>query len=213
MKKYFLCILMLSVIMLWTYNSEAARPFATDDAGTVEYKMSEVEMGYTWGDEEGILEFDYVYGLTERMDIGISFGYTIETESKNSFTPAELSLKFAIVPDICSASFAYEFGESIYDINLICTKVFGQVEVDANLGYLVNEDDENLVTYAVALIWAIDEKFAIGTELLGDETGVQNLLVGMRYHIKEGLSVDAGFSKGVGDDVNNTITVGLHFEF
>ena len=213
MKKYLWCILMLSVIMLWTHNSEAARPFATDDAGTVEYRMSEVEVGYTWGDEEGLLELNYVYGLTKIMDIGIGFGYAVETETKNSFTPAELSLKFALVPDICSASFAYEFGEAVYGMNLIFTKTFRQVEADVNLGYSVIEDDENLMTYAVALIWAANEKFALGTELLGDETGVQSLLIGMRYHIKDGLSVDAGFSKGIGDDVNNAITAGLHFEF
>lgn len=213
MKKH-LRYLAVGLIIMWGCSSEAARPFATDDTGIVEREKHELEAGYTWGEGDGAFELGFKHGLTERMDIGVGFGYTVETKPEECFTPAELSLKFALAPDLFSVSFAHEFGEAAYDINLIFTRVLGPIEIDANLGYSATGDDEKgLMTYAVALILATGEKFDIGAELLGDETDVQNLLVGARYHIKEGFSLDMGFSKGLGDDIKDTITVGLHYEF
>jgi hypothetical protein len=215
MNKYFWYMLMFGLIIMWAYNSEAARPFATDDAGTVPAGGYELEAGYDWGEEEGVFGVGFKHGLTEKMDIGVGFGYRIETEPENSFTPAELSLKFALIPDLLAVSFAHEFGDdSAYTLNSSMTKIFGPVEVSANLGYEATGDEEDgLTIYALSLILASGENFDIGAELLGDEDDLQNLLIGARYHIKEGFSIDAGFSKGIGDDIDDMVTAGFHYEF
>jgi hypothetical protein len=207
-------MLMFGLIMMWTHNSEAARPFATDDAGTVPAGGYELEAGYDWGEEEGVFGVGFKHGLTEKMDIGVGFGYTIETEPEDSFTPAELSLKFALIPDLLAVSFTHEFGDSNYALNSIFTRAFGPLEVNANLGYSATGTEENgLMTYALSLILGTGENFDIGAELLGDEDNLQSLLIGARYHIKEGFSLDVGFSKGIGDDIDDMVTAGFHYEF
>ncbi len=215
LQKHFWYILLFGLIIIWTYKGEAARPFGTDDAGTVEKGGFELEAGYNWGEEEGTLELGFKHGVTERMDIGIGFGYNVETEPENNLTAAEISLKFSIVPDILAASFTHEFGGSSYDLNAAFTKIFGPLEFDANLGYSVVDVDagEGMITYGLALILATGEKIDVGTEILGNEDDLQSLLVGLRYKIREGLNLDVGFSQGIGEDVENTATFGLHYEF
>jgi hypothetical protein len=214
MKKHFRYVLMFGLIMVWAYNSEAARPFATDDAGTVPAGGYELEAGYDWGEVEGMLGLGFKHGLTKKMDIGVEFGYTIETEPEDRFTPAELSLKFALIPDFLAVSFAHEFGDSVYTLNSSMTKTFGPVEVSANLGYeATGDEEEGLTTYALSLILTVGNRFDIGSEILGDENDLQVLLFGMRYKISEGFNIDAGFSKGIGEDVEDLITIGLHYEF
>jgi hypothetical protein len=47
-----------------------ARPFATDDAGTVSVAGYELEIGYDFGQDEGILGLSFKHGLTPKMDVG-----------------------------------------------------------------------------------------------------------------------------------------------
>jgi len=214
MNKYFRCILMFGLIMLWTYNSEAARPFATDDAGTVLAGGYELEAGYDWGEKEGVFGVGFKHGLTEKMDIGVGFGYTIETEPENCITPAELFLKFALIPDLLAVSFAHEFGDSAYILNGIITKAFGPLEVSANVGYeATGGEEDGLATYALSLIFAAGERFDIGTEILGDEDDLQVLSFGMKYRLCEGFYVDTGYSRGLGENLEDITTIGLHWEF
>ncbi|MEO0122729.1 MAG: hypothetical protein ABIL69_01830 [candidate division WOR-3 bacterium] len=188
-------------------NLYGARPFGTDDAGTVAQNSYELEVGYDIWKEIGMFDLGFKHGLTEKMDIGIGFGFNIVSEPKNSFVPAELAFKYSLVPDFLAASFVAEIGGSAYALNGILTRGFGPIELDANLGYTTGDSS---ITYAGAFIYSI-EKFAFGGEVLGDKKA-QNWLLGGRYTIKDGLMVDAGFASDFKFEAK-TATFGVHYEF
>jgi hypothetical protein len=185
----------------------AARPFGTDDAGTVAAGAFEIESGYDLWDETGTAGVGFKHGVTEKMDIGIGFGFNVVSEPKNSFLPSELCLKYAIVPDMIAASFAAEIGSSSYVLNGILTRCIGNLELDANLGYATGDSS---VTYAGALIYSID-KLSFGAEVLGNKE-TQTWLAGARYMLSEGLTIDAGFTSDF-DFEGKTATIGIHYEF
>lgn len=208
MLKYLMCAALLCSSAVF-----GARPFSTDDAGTVESGGCELEAGYDFGQDEGALGLGFKHGLTKKMDIGVGFGYTVVSEPEHMFTPAEFCLKYALIPDLLAASFTNEFGSSAYDINTILTKVFEPVEFDVNLGYSASGDaDDGMMFYALAGILGFD-KFDIGAEASGDSDGLQGWLAGGRYKLKDGINLDIGVSGGFDEDAVIMTTVGLHYEF
>lgn len=209
--------MVIGLIMVWVIDSEGARPFATDDAGTVDAAGYELELGYDFGQEEGAFGLGFKHGLTQKMDIGMGFGYTLISEPKNRFTCSKLCLKYAIIPDLFSASITNELGTPGYDINTILTRTFGVVEIGGNLGYSVTGDTTaGAMFYALAVIVGLDrlawEKIDFGIEASGDKHRLQNWLVGGRYKLREGFNLDIGVSSGFKRD-NIIITAGLHYEF
>jgi len=205
MKRLLNKIMMVGTIMVCI--AFGARPFGTDDAGTVSPAGYELELGYDLWSEIGTLGLGFKHGLTEKMDIGIGFGFNLVTEPKNSFIPSELCLKYALLPDFLATSFTAEIGGSSYTLNGILTRCFGPVEFDANLGYITGDSS---ITYAGSIIYGIGD-IALGVEVLGDKE-TQSFLVGGRWTIKEGLMVDAGFT-GDFDFEEKIATFGIHYEF
>jgi hypothetical protein len=191
-----------------------ARPFATDDAGTVEGGMYELESGITFLSDNAAVELGFKHGLTERMDIGFALGYVIEPEEGDGFQSAELGLKFALIPDLLAMSLTGSFGDASYALNGIVTQHFSLLEIDGNLGYEATgvPGEEGSVVYGLSLIMTVDP-FAFGAEGQGDEDGFQSWLVGGRYAVLEGFFVDGGISGGFDEDSDITATVGLHYEF
>ncbi|MEO0138043.1 MAG: hypothetical protein ABIL40_06840 [candidate division WOR-3 bacterium] len=205
MQKHLKAVALIMTILIASLYG--ARPFGTDDAGTVPSGSYELEIGYDIWEETGMFGLGFKHGLTEKMDIGIGFGFNIVSEPKNSFVPAELAFKYSLVPDLFAASFVAEIGGSAYALNGILTRGFGPIELDANLGYTTGDSS---ITYAGAFIYSI-EKFAFGGEVLGDKKA-QNWLLGGRYTIKDGLMVDAGFASDFKFEAK-TATFGVHYEF
>ena len=212
MKRFIGCVV-IGLMIVWIVDSEGARPFVTDDAGVVEYAGHELELGYDFKQDEGTLGLGFKHGLTQKMDIGVGFGYTIASEPKNRLTATELCLKYALVPDLLAASITNELGASGYDINTILTKVFEPIELDANFGYSATGDTTaGAMFYALAAIAGF-KKFDFGAETSGDKAGLQNWLVGGRYKLREGLNLDIGVSGDFKTDGAITGTAGLHYEF
>jgi hypothetical protein len=185
----------------------AARPFRSDDAGTVPAAGYELEAGYDLGEELGAVGVGFKHGLTEKMDIGVGFGFNIVTEPKNSFTGSGLSLKYALVPGFLAASFATEIGGSAYVLNGILTRCFGAAEIDGNFGYATGDSS---VTYALAAVYSAGA-LAFGTEISGDRE-TESWLAGLRYAVRDGLAVDAGFTSDFDLDAK-ALSVGFHWEF
>lgn len=185
----------------------AARPFATDDAGMVAAGAYELEAGYDLWQDAGAASIGFKHGLTEKMDLGVGFGFTTVTEPKNSFSAAALCLKYALVPDLLSASFAAEIGSSSYAINGIFSRPAGPLAVNANLGYATGDSS---ITCALALLYPAGA-LTIGAEIGGDQE-TQTWLAGLQYILREGLVIDAGFAGDL-DLEEKTAAFGLHFEF
>lgn len=186
----------------------AARPFATDDAGTVAPSGYELEIGYDFWEDEGAFGLGFKHGLTEKMDIGVGFGYYLVPEEIRDFSNADFCLKYALIPDVFSASFTTSFGDYPFCLNGILTRFFGQTEINANLGYSIGD---STITYALATIYDTD-RFDVGMEASGDKNGLQNWLIGGRYRIFKGFAFDLGFSSDYKMELK-TATLGIHYEF
>jgi len=202
----YLCIMACSLF--------GARPFGTDDAGTVTPSGFELELGSDLWEDYAVLELGFKHGLTDRMDIGVGVGYTILPEDTNGFGNAEVCLKFALVPDLFAASFTGSLGDMPYSLNAIVTRNIGPAEVDVNVGYEATgmEGFEGMVFYTLAVIYNTGN-LALGAEAGGDEDDIQTWLAGARYTILPGFAVDGGITGGFQDEDDLTATIGIHFEF
>lgn len=210
-KNEYMVICLVFMSASWLYG---ARPFTTDDAGTVAQGIHELELGGDFWSEEAALGLGFKHGLTERMDLGVGIGHTLAPEEDIGFGNAELGVKFAIIPDLFAFSVIGSFGREAYFLNGIITRSLGPVEIDANFGYetafTTGEDDT--VIYALAAILNAGS-FAFGAEGAGDKDGLHSWLVGGRYTLLEGIAVDAGITGGFEEDAATTATAGIHCEF
>jgi hypothetical protein len=200
--------------MLWAGGLYGARPFTTDDAGTVAQGIHELELGVDFLSEEVTPGLSFKHGLTERMDLGVGVGYTLAPEENVGFGNAELGLKFSVVPDLFAFSVIGSFGHEEYILNGIITRNLGPVEIDANFGYETGSavDEDDTVIYALAAIFNAGPH-AFGVEGAGDKDGLYSWLVGGRYTLLEGIAIDAGITGGFEEDAVITATAGLHCEF
>ncbi len=128
----------------------AARPLATDDAGTVEAGKFEAELAYehTQCRPDGLGQapgFQLKHGLTPRMDIGVAFGHQTEKDAEGNTVswgtaPMAVGLKAALLrehrslPDL-SLSAGWEPGSSGWSLNAIASKEVSGLGLHLNLGY------------------------------------------------------------------------------
>jgi hypothetical protein len=192
----------------------AARPFTTDDAGTVAPNGFELELGTDVWQDDAAIGVSFKHGLTNRMDLGVGFGYTMLPADADGFENAEVVFKFAFIPDLFSASFTTVLGNLDYMLTGIVTYAFGPVELDMNLGFVttgLGGIDGDLL-YALAVVCAGD-RLALGVEAGGDQDDVQSWLAGVRFTIFSGFALDGGIAGGFQEDGDKIITVGIHYEF
>lgn len=191
-----------------------ARPFNTDDAGTVVPSGFELELGSDFWKDDIVLNLGFKHGLTNRMDVGVGFGYTIIPEDSNGFGTAEVCFKFALVPDLFAASFTGSLGDMPYALNAIITRHVGPAEVDVNIGYEATgmEGLDGMVTYALAVFYS-KGNFALGAEAAGDEDDIHTWLGGIRYSLSPGFAIDGGIAGGFQENDDLVATIGIHYEF
>lgn len=202
------------VVFMLGYQAEAARPFVTDDAGIVETGQFELECGVDFWSEQVLIASGFKHGLSERMDLGIGFNYTLKPEAEEGFSPAEIGLKFAVLPDFLAFSFSGDLGSTEYALSVISTYSFGVVVINANLGYeaVGITGQSGFLVYSFGLIAGID-KCCVGADLSGDENGLNFWLLGGNYQITDGMNLDCGISGGFEAGSGNSITTGIHYEF
>jgi hypothetical protein len=207
--------LFLLIAILWVGGLYGARPFSTDDAGTVEQSIYELELGLDFWSGEARPGLGFKHGLTDRMDLGVGLGYTMAPEEEAGFENAELGLKFVMIPHLFAVSITGSFGLEAYMLNGIVTRTFGPLEVDGNFGYETAgtaSDVGGTITYALALIFDAGQ-YAIGIEGVGEKDGLQTWLVGGRYNLFDGFAADVGIYGGFGEDSEMAATIGIHYEF
>lgn len=206
------CVI-LGLVVFYASGLYAARPFSTDDAGTVERGVHELEFGCDFWSDEAALGVGFKHGLTDRMDLGVGFGHGIAPEEIAGFENAELCLKFAFIPDLFAASITGSFGHAAYVLNGIVTHNLGPIEIDGNFGYETGgiAGEDGTIIYALAFLFNIGS-YAIGIEGAGDKDRLQTWLVGGRYALFDGLAVDAGISGGFEEDAALIAAAGIHYE-
>ncbi len=207
MKQLHLYLILLSLNLFSFSELYACRPLATDDAGTVSKGTYELEIGYdfeknTENSDYSNFSFCLKHGLTERLDLGVSF--PVETTPEKGFGEAEIVTKFAIlrkenIPEF-SLTFTFYPGTSVYALNGILSKDFGKFITHFNLGYLTSNNSSEKITtnYSGAIDLPISEKFNLFFELVGESNSDENILeflIGGSYKISESILFDTGLSK------------------
>ncbi len=174
----------------------AARPLATNDAGTVERGALEIEYGIEYVnafDHETAMSLAFTSGILDTVDIGIEIPYTFidakEASDADGFSDINISTKFNFLsgqeslPDMALA-FGYTSdsgnddrglggGKPEYELTAIFSKAFDPVSVHLNLGYAfredyVDEDNEDSFIYGVAVEYPLGEKITLVAEVSGD---------------------------------------------
>ena len=181
----FCCVFFTGAILF------AAHPLATDDIGVVDICKYELELGYdNCGGEDTLKNHScgvsLKHGLTEKMDIGVSFPYQVKPKLAEPLGTTTLGFKFALIKDIFSFTINNELGLREYSINCIVTREINPITVHLNVGYVAS-GDENVsgeIGYSSAVEYSLAKIDLVG-EVIAEKIGLQNYLLGARYKTGE----------------------------
>ncbi len=193
----------------------AARPFFTDDAGTVETGMHEFEAGLEYWSDNIALSFGFKHGLTDRMDMGIGFAHVMQPDEISGFTNIEMGVKYALISNMLSASAAVSPGAPGYALTAILSRAFGPIAFNLNAGYEVTPltDNNGTLFYALGAVYEMN-RFTLGLEAGGNEDNLDAWQIGGSAGIMTDVRIDLGLS-GAFEDIENSLllTAGLTYEF
>lgn len=194
-------------------DSQGARPFITDDAGTVAMEIFELEAAADYWQQEAALGLCFKHGITNYMDIGVAFGRCLLPEDERGYDMAELTLKFGLIPDRLAASFGGTFGDPCYSALFVFSQPIFFTTLHLNGGYsAVGDDTEGFLTFCGALTAEVN-RFTYGAEIGGTKTDFDWWQLGSSFSCTEWLSVDFGIGGTFSEDVFSTITTGFWFMF
>lgn len=187
----------------------AARPLATDDAGTVEKGKSEAELSFDYcqyrpegtGQTPGI---SVKHGLTDNLDLGLGFSHGTDKDDDGKtvswgMSPLEIGFKMALLkehqmlPDI-SLSTGFESGSAGYSINLILSRTIKNIILHYNFGY--NSSGEAMVKgslpTSLAAEWQFLGKYRLCGELCSEISDDRSAVIENSGLV--GGSADLGFA-------------------
>ncbi len=206
-------VVALVIIGFLAFQVNGARPFTVDDAGTVEKNGFELEVASNYWKDAFDGGIGLKHGITDRMDIGIGFGYTSLPEIDEQHTPLQMGFKYAIIPDLLSASLSASFGEPSYAVNLIASKSIGIVSFNGNVGMETQgETKGRAVTYGLAAVFQTGPVVS-GLELRGIDDSIQWWQIGAQLSIREWLAIDMGLGGDFEDEMSLTVTSGVWVGF
>jgi len=189
--------------------TQAARPLATDDAGTMEKEKSETEWSFDYCQyrPNGTCHSPGLaikHGLTERLDLGLGFTHSTDKDSEGNtvgwgMSPLDIGFKMALLkerqmlPDI-SVSTGFESGSADYSINLILSRTIKDISFHYNLGY--NSSGEAMVNgslpTSLAAEWQFLDKYRLCGELCSEISDDRSAVIQNSGLV--GGSADLGFA-------------------
>ncbi|MFH1540948.1 MAG: hypothetical protein ABID79_03740 [Elusimicrobiota bacterium] len=196
----------------------AAHPLATDDIGIVEVGKYELEMGYDNCKREGELRnhscgISLKHGITEKMDVGVSFPYQLEPKLVEPLGMATLGFKFLLIRDIFALTVNNELGSQEYFVNGIFTREIQPITIHANVGYAISGDEntEGEIIYSSAVEYPFSKIDIVG-EIVAEKIGLQDWLFGVRYKVSEKSAIDFAYGNGF-RSTEKKIVFGFHTGF
>ncbi|MDO5575460.1 MAG: hypothetical protein Q4F84_00150 [Fibrobacter sp.] len=189
-----------------------ARPFATDDAGVTSINAFELELGSNYWEDVASFGATLKHGLTNHMNLSVSFGYDAVPKETAMAQPLGVSVKYNFIPEHFSMSFTSAFSSSAsYLLNAIYTQKIKFVTIHANAGLEATEAVKNVdAKYGLATVFNIGI-VAAGIEICGVNKDVNWWQVGTQVAIKEWIALDIGVG---GDfDGNMMATSGIWLGF
>jgi len=195
-----------------------AHPLSTDDIGIVNKTNYELEVGYDnckSGDElrNHSCGISLKHGITEKMDIGISFPYQIKPKPVEQFGTTTVGFKFLLIRDIFAFSVNNELGSKEYFINGIFSREISPLTFHFNFGYEASGDEniEGKIIYSSAVEYPLTKVDLVG-EVIGEKIGLQNWLFGLRYKLGDVSAINCAYGNGF-KGTDEKITFGFHTEF
>ena len=207
----------------------AARPLATDDAGTVERGSVEVEYGVEYikgSDHETAMSLALTTGVLSCLDFGVEVPYLFidakEGSDSDGFSDISISTKCNLIKDEdvfpdTALKFSYKThsgnddrnlgtGKPEYSLNGIFSKAWEQLSAHLNIGYAFredfeDEDNEDALTYNLAFEYALSDRTNLMAEVVGET-------VLKRKFDDNSCSALIGFNHSVGNNVTLDFGVG-----
>lgn len=204
----------LYVLSLFSSASVFAfRPFITDDAGLVEQGAFEFESAADYWHDDVSFGIGLKHGVTKKMDLGIAFGRCVLPQDERGYDPAELLLKFSMIPDRLSVSFSGSFGTHCYNSTLIYSHDFSYVQLHTNAGFSTQDTPENgFATFALSLVKPV-KKAMFGIEVGGTQESFDWWQFGTRYEITPNFAIDAGIGGTFSHEMSFNATSGIFLAF
>jgi len=190
----------IATILATALPALASHPFDTDDAGTVAVAATELELISTVTKSSGDASIGLKHGLTPRMDIGLTVAHSSWPDSTRAWQGATLGLKFNLVPEHLSISFANEFGTGEYAINGIGSWQKDALGINLNLGGEFTPGARD-----AGLTWGVNPHHDLGpvtygVELNGTDESLSKWKLGVQYHATSWMAVAAGFGTALEGD-------------
>ena len=187
-----------------------ARPFATDDYGTVEKGVVELELGTDYFlDRNASTYLAVKHGLTNRAELDLAFSYDYP-----GISPLGISFKINVLEYKkihYTMNFDIEPGSPAFDMNNIVTLSLKDLEVNANIS---TYNGFSTVETGISPIYTITDYVDIGCEGRYSFDNTYIVGAGLIVHPLENINLDVGISY-TGDSAQTRISVtsGLVVDF
>ncbi|MBF0431777.1 MAG: hypothetical protein HQK83_10890 [Fibrobacteria bacterium] len=201
--------------------SWGARPLSTDDAGTVAFGEFETETGGDFISKDNhfqSLGFTFKHGLTNHMDIGISFPYEMSPEY--GLGSAEVSMKYALLKQqklipAFSSSFTFLPGGTEYVLNGILSDDFNLFTTHVNFGYCAigHAGKSGNLIYGMAFEFPVSSLNLVSEIYSEGELSNMEWIAGCNLELFEGFSFDFAGGSTVKSPVTAKVTMGITYGF
>jgi hypothetical protein len=194
-----------------TFSNEvfSTRPFTVDDAATVPLNNFEIEIASDYWSKKTSFGQTLKHGITGRMDLGLTMGYTFLPQIDREVSPFEIGVKYVFVPDLLSGTINYIIPDANWAANIIISKPIAFIMLHSNIGFeAIPHEDFAQLTWGIAST-VTTGRFTSGIELSGSHERIASWLAGTQVFIFKWLAVDIGITSQFRDIEDFTLTSGF----
>jgi hypothetical protein len=195
-----------ALALLLPLIAEAARPFSTQDAGTLGRGLeAEAVLDVAGPSLCSGVALTRAWGA--RLDLGLGVCFTHAPVGERSFDGTVLGAKWALIPGQLSLSSGVELGRAARTLELAHSRDVAGCMLDLSAGADWDAATSPTAIWGVAL--SRDGRLAgLGAELGGSEQGLESWLLGLRWPLGT-ATLDAGLGGGFTSSATLALTAGL----
>jgi len=196
MKLHRLGVIALLVVCLPRHSS-AARPFATEDAGTAGEHITELEAAVDMTHASACSGLALNRGIAPWLDLGIAFCYSHQA-GRSTYDGTEAAFKLALWPERLALAGTAALGAASRSVDLALSQSMGAVQADLSLGAGLELGGAPHPEWGVAMSTQRGD-VGLGMEVRGVKDGAATWMLGWSAPFGA-LAVDVGvggaFHKG-----------------
>ncbi len=227
---------LLALMLLTSSAAFAARPLTTDDNGTADTKLDELELFVTRqyvgnaGPEVSSVGYLFKWALTPSMDIGVSKSFYLLNPNMDGDPVASVKARLidngeegglSLRLDVKAVHHGYSTGYPDYSAKLLYSTSSGCAKYHFNLGYTIVgipswSPNLNTVDYSAAFETGLSDTVGICGEYVASASPVTNsssVLAGLRWAPAPFMTLDLGYCVALSGPTSNFMTAGTTFKF